>query len=132
MAAKARNGTNGKGHMLTFEDIAAADDLRELTVEIPQWGGSVRVRELTKGQFDAIAAECVQIEDRTERMIRIRLLTVAASLVEPAISAEQAEVFQAKNRLAFDRLAAALDDLNRLGGEGFDRAEAEFRPVLAR
>ncbi len=55
MTAKSSNGTG----LLTREQILGADDLKHDEVEVEEWGGRVRIRELTGGErqeFDAAIA----------------------------------------------------------------------------
>lgn len=42
--------------LLKFDQIAAADDLKSETVDVPEWGGSMRLRELTVGEKLALSA----------------------------------------------------------------------------
>ncbi len=43
--------------LLTREAILAADDLRAAYVEVPEWGGQIRVRSLTGTERDALDGE---------------------------------------------------------------------------
>lgn len=47
--------------LLTRDQILAADDLKHEDVDVPEWGGSVRVQELTAGQRDQVETASVAI-----------------------------------------------------------------------
>lgn len=43
--------------LLTKADIFAAQDLPTRDVEVPEWGGTVRIRALTVAQMEGLQAE---------------------------------------------------------------------------
>src|SRR5712691_9265522 len=43
--------SNGHVKILSLADILAADDLPEKVVDLPEWGGAVRVRALKRGDI---------------------------------------------------------------------------------
>lgn len=83
--------------ILTVEEILAADDLVEEVLSIAEWGGSVRVRGLTKGQVERLtqAASKSIIHPRTQQITRqvdsqkLNDLMFSESVVEPKFSPEQ-------------------------------------------
>ncbi len=48
---------------LSRDEILAADDLRAEDVKVPEWGGMVRVRELTGTELDAYQASMMSLRD---------------------------------------------------------------------
>lgn len=74
--------------MLRREDIAAAVDLKTMTLAVPEWGGEVRLRELTLGEREDWSKEAVDSGTGHIRsdvsMSRIMALLCAMSLVDEA------------------------------------------------
>lgn len=78
------------GRMLTAEEIWAAEDIQEQTVDIPEWGGSVRIRELTLKQVSSISKRSMRRNVQTQQDEQDRelmaALTVVEGMIEPRIS----------------------------------------------
>lgn len=115
------------GHILSLDELVAADDSTYETVEVPEWGGSVRLRSLTKQQ---------QYDIRRQAMVggevdvtRVELLALLACMEEPKLSEEHIGVLQEKNAMVVNRL---LKRVARLAGldeeEAVKEAEGTFRP----
>ena len=51
--------------ILTKDAILKATDLSKQIVEVPEWGGSVYVRQMTAADRDAYEAECYPIDVKT-------------------------------------------------------------------
>lgn len=63
--------------------ILGADDLPERTVEVPEWGGAVRIRGLTGEERDAFEAE-IAGEDETPNLENFRARLLVRTLVDEA------------------------------------------------
>ena len=70
--------------MLELENITGKAKTKEATVNIPAWGGDVKLRTLTCGQ----AADVTAAQSKGEQGLAL-LLTAHFSLVEPAMSMKQ-------------------------------------------
>ena len=83
MAAK------GKLKVGSLDQIRAAADVTE-TVEVPveEWGVAVVVRGLKRGEIKAIYKAAENDDDPEERM---DVLTLAAAMVSPKLTEEEAE-----------------------------------------
>lgn len=106
---------------LSKDQILAADDLTVWDVDVPEWGGTVRVRSLTGTERDAYEASIVQVQGNTRklRMENARAKLVALCLVddqgERLFSDKEAAALGAKSGKVLDRLfdvAAALSGLS--------------------
>lgn len=71
----------------TFEQIQQADDTHKdgTVVEVPEWGMSVRIRGLTRGEVRLMDNPDLSQEDKEASILR-------CAFVEPALSEEQARV----------------------------------------
>jgi hypothetical protein len=100
---------------LTAEQILAAEDLQTEDVDIPAWGGKVRVRTIS-------AQEAQDANDRAEKFGHPMAIEVAALAVvdgegKPIFSIEQAKQLLGKSNHAFTTMVKAVLRLNGLGEE---------------
>ena len=68
--------------LLTREQILGADDLPTETVEVPEWGGAVRVRGLTGAERDALESSMISQHGKD---VQIKLANLRAKLVVRSI-----------------------------------------------
>jgi uncharacterized protein (DUF39 family) len=116
----------GQGpRILSVEQILTANDIIERTVHVPQWGGSVRIRGLTKGQHQALRKRAtVRSQVETDRL---EMLLFAESLIEPRFTLEQVEQLKNKAAAPFETVLKAVLEVNGLADGAVEQAEAEFR-----
>lgn len=138
-AAGPGTGTNGTEHtsssLLTFEDILAADDTRFETVEVPEWGGRVRVASLTGEQrgvvFAAIRAHGKQIKDEDEAQSIFYARVIAASLVDETGKhvgkQSMALSLTKKNAAALNRIYRVCSRLSGIGEDDEEQAKNDLK-----
>lgn len=110
--------------MLTLEDIRRSDDLKRESVDVPEWGGTVYVRELTgrdKDRFD----EAVYANTKAGEVIRgVRVLLVCLSVCDDQgvrlFADTDLEWLADKSGAIIERLYEAASRLNGLGAEAFE------------
>jgi hypothetical protein len=96
---------------LTREVILAKRALKQETVDVPEWGGTVIVQELTGAERDAFEASCVQ--KRGKRSYDTNFANLRAKLVVQTVhSADGPRLFADSDVDAVGQLSAAA--LNRL------------------
>ena len=73
------------GVLLSRDEILAAQDLAAETVDVPEWGGAVKVRGLSGGARDSLEARFTDEKGRLDRdrFGRFRAAVAAASIVGP-------------------------------------------------
>lgn len=113
-----------KSEFLTFEQIAAADDITVKTVEIPEWNGKVQVKSLTKRQFDLISKRA-RNEDGELDQEKLEMMIFCTGMVNPKLTAEQYEHMRDRSMRGWARIYDAIGATTMLG-EG-DSAKAEQR-----
>lgn len=87
---------------LTAEEILAADDLQTVEVDVPEWGGTVRLRSLT-GQDAVSFAE--QIKDNKKNSgIKVVARCAVKEDGTPLFTEEQVEALTTKNQKALIRV----------------------------
>ena len=112
--------------LLSKTAILAAQDLQTEDVEVPEWGGAVRVRSFTGRERDAFEASMVRGDGRDRRVdltnMRARLvgLTVIDESGQRLFTDEEADLLGAKSGAALDRVFAVAQKLNGLSGADVD------------
>lgn len=113
--------------VLTLEQFLAVEDRREETVPIPEWGGCVRVRSLTKGEQRELR------EIAKEDYAQYELLMFVTCCVEPRLTVEHVETLRQRSAGAVDLVLQRILALSgitrdgRIAQEAVKTAEAQFR-----
>ena len=108
--------------LLSKTAILTAQDLQTEDVEVPEWGGAVRVRSFTGRERDAFEASMVRGEGRDRKVdltnMRARLvgLTVIDETGQRLFTDEEVDLLGAKSGAALDRVFAVAQKLNGLSG----------------
>lgn len=114
--------------MLTREQILGAVTLRTEDVEVPEWGGVVRVSEMTGTSRDAWEQSLVPRETGGPANIaNIRARLVAACAVDDKgrrlFTDVEAEELGQKSALALERIAKVAQRLNGLTADEVETAK---------
>lgn len=109
--------------LLSLAEILDCDDLEDQIVEVPQWGGSIKIRSFTKAaQQDMREAARIAGEIDTARL---EVAMLAYGMIEPQVTMSQAESLRQKNATAFDLVLHAITELNHITekavGDAIDR-----------
>jgi len=108
--------------LLSKTAILAAQDLQTEDVEVPEWGGAVRVRSFTGRERDAFESSMVRGDGRDRKVdltnMRARLvgLTVIDESGQRLFTDEEVDLLGAKSGAALDRVFAIAQKLNGLSG----------------
>jgi len=111
---------------LSAEDIDVADDLPEIEVDIPEWGGKVKVRGLS---YDALAHARQQSYDAHKRETNedeLNAWCLALGMVEPKITTTRAKKWIMERR--FGPINAILAEILTATGLGSRAVEAAKSP----
>lgn len=113
-----------KVEFLTFEQIAAADDITEKIVDVPEWNGKVLVKSLSKRKMDVIHEKSRNADGELDQE-RVEMMIFCTGMIQPRVTAEQYEVMRDRSATAWMRIYKAISDTTMMG-EG-DSAKAEQR-----
>ena len=108
--------------LLSKSAILCANDLQTEDVEVPEWGGAVRVRSFTGRERDAFEASMVRGDGRDRKVdltnMRARLvgLTVIDETGQRLFTDDEVDLLGAKSGAALDRVFAVAQKLNGLSG----------------
>ena len=101
--------------MLTRDQILKAEDLKTVDVDVPEWGGTVRVRTMTgkdRQEFFRVST------DKDGKPKNFMEALVAATIVneknEPLFTSADIEVLGKKSSIALQRVWEKAADLNGL------------------
>jgi len=103
---------------LTRDQILSADDFASAkTVDVPEWGGSVRVRSMSAGERDLYEQDLVAGRDG-DRVANVRARLLAFVIVDEegnrVFSEEDIEALGNKSVVAVDRVFAVAQRMNSL------------------
>lgn len=110
---------------LTVEQIIAADDLGEQDINIPEWGGTVRVRGLGYGEWVDIRDAATVGGKQDERLFARHLF--AAAITDPIVTPEQADLMIGKSAAAVNALVDAIVTLSHVEAGAVTESEATFQ-----
>lgn len=124
--------------ILNKDLILAADDMKTIDVEVPEWGGSVRLRTLTGGERDKFESDSIDQRGKNNKMnlvnLRARLVSLCAVDEGGKRMFGDSEVTKlgAKSAAVLDRLFQAAQELNGMTqkdvdelAEGFEDGQTE-------
>jgi len=109
--------------LLDRKTILEAKDLITKTVNVPEWGGDVKIRSMTGTERDAFEASLFEGkgDNRQTNMKNLRAKLLAKCLVDQdgknLFSEKDITDLGGKSAKALDRLYAVARDLNGIGTE---------------
>ena len=99
---------------LSADDIWSADDIREETIEVPEWHGSVRIRALTLEQIANLATKVTRRtpggQDIVDRELSVAL-TLVYGMIEPKLTELDVQRLKSKSASAVTRIVMAINAL---------------------
>src|SRR3990167_11032160 len=101
---------NGKLPLATFDAIASASDLGEGHVhEVPEWGVSLKIRGLTRGEARLLAADKLSPEDKEASVL-------TCGVLDPKLEPDQARLILKEKAVGpTERLIDAILELSGMG-----------------
>ncbi len=113
--------------ILTAEQIAQVIDRAEQIVEVPEWGGAVKIKAWSLEERDIVVSKITdtgRADGKVDPQKFIRALVVYG-VTEPKLTEE---LLATKAYAAIDRIANAILILNGMKKEAALSAHATFRP----
>lgn len=118
--------------ILTADDIWAAKDIEERTVEVPQWGGAVRIRTFSKRQFNLLMSKAQHKNARTGQMDTdnelLEALAFTEGLIEPKFTLEDYERLIDKSAAAMTVITKAILDASGFSEQAVAEAKKSLEP----
>ena len=119
----------GKIKLLTREQVLGAR-VQEKVIEVPQWGGSVRIRELTK-QKELLLRSVARTADGQRDEAEFEKQLFLQSVVEPQFTGEDYELLKQQAAAPLNLIVTEIIKLNFGGLEpakAFEERERQFFP----
>jgi hypothetical protein len=114
-------------HVVSWDEIAAADDTAEETFRIKEWGGSVVVRGLTKFEFDDMRRKSRNPKVRGRRQEILEREIVIAGLVKPRIDQAKYNILQQKSAGVIVRILNKIMDKSGIENDNNAAKDRERR-----
>lgn len=111
--------------MISREDILGTK-LAVEPVPVPEWGGTVYVREMTGAERDAWESTMIQSRENARAVTLVRCIVNEAG--ERLFRDEDAEALGAKSGRILARIADVARRLNKLGGDDLEDAKGNSEP----
>lgn len=109
--------------MLTREQIFAARDLATEDVEVPEWGGTVRITVMSGRAREALMDALAE----PQKTSRFQALMLSSTIVDDAgssiFTADDVEQLREKNTDVLTRLVEVAMRLNKIGAKSTEDAE---------
>ena len=119
---------SNRPRFLTREEILGTQDLPTEVVEVPEWGGAVKVRGLTVGERDRLAKGTISFDSQgrprvnSNALVEARLRIVALCTLgeddKPLFSEADIKALEEKSPAPIDRIFATALRLSGWGAEG--------------
>lgn len=109
--------------MLNKDQILSADDFASRDVEVPEWGGSLRLRSLSARDRDHFEAQFAQSQDLTNIRSRLVVLAIVDEEGNRIFSDAEAKALGEKSGLVVDRLFDIVREMNGMDDEALGVAE---------
>lgn len=87
---------------LTLDQIWDADDLKHEEVDVPEWGGTIEIKPLTKGEHQECRIKSMKRGEVDPDLLELHLF--CAGVVEPSFSHEDGERLKRKNAGVIERI----------------------------
>jgi len=128
-------------HVLTRDEILAAQDHRTEVVEVPEWGGSVIVRSLSGTDRDRLEGAGILWERGPNGTLAIagyqtagtRARLVAAAIVDEEgryqFSPADVEALGAKDSTPLDRIADVVTRLSGMTPKAIEEAKVSLKAI---
>lgn len=119
--------------LLNKEQIKTVSDLETQDVEVPEWGGTVRLKSLTGAERDKFEASVVQGQGKntTVNMQNLRAKLVAQSAIgedgKPLFTEEDVKWLGEKSAKALNRLFNAAQQLSGLSESDVKELAGNFK-----
>lgn len=127
--------TNDNGstpQFLTKDAIRQAPDIREIDLDVPEWGGPVKIRTFSAKQAREMRALSTGFNPATKKVevdndeLEARLVT--SGIVEPHLELEDYAWLQEKSMAALARVLRAINDASGLSEMAVTEADKSVRP----
>jgi hypothetical protein len=118
--------------ILNRDAILTADDMKTIDIEVPEWGGDVRLRTLTGGERDKFESDMIDQRGKNNKMnlVNLRARLVALCAVDEGgkrmFGDNEVTKLGSKNAAVLDKLFTAAQKLNGMTQEDVEELTEGF------
>jgi hypothetical protein len=115
--------------LLGKEQILAAKDLQYEDIEVPEWGGTVRVRVMTGSERDSFEQSIMKSEgkeivrDMTNMRAKLLVRTICDENNKRIFTDKEINLLGEKSASGLEKVFELAQRLNKLGATSVDEAE---------
>jgi hypothetical protein len=124
MVATSKAKTEAK--ILSMEDILTSEDRAIVSVNVPEWGGHLKVRPFTKRQQIDIR-NTGRKPDGDVDVDSFEMQVFLAGVIEPVFTQEQYNLLLEKSAIALDRVIKEVLKINDMGPDAEKESAASFQ-----
>lgn len=114
---------------LTAEQILSADDFRYAEVDVPEWGGTVRVRTMSAKQRDALN-QMFKNRGEVESTEFMLLMCVVDENGNRVLKREHLDMLKEKSVAPINRIVKAISDLMGTSSDAVESAEKNYAATM--
>jgi len=104
--------------ILTFNDILSANDIKIEEIDVPEWGGVVRVRTLRAEESAKFVDDYAK--DKKNSMVRLLVMSAVDANDQPLFTDAHVELLRQKSFRAMARVQEKVLEMNGLTPEKKD------------
>jgi hypothetical protein len=119
--------SNGHAKILSLDDIMAASDLEEKTIDIEEWGGSMKIRALSRGEVKSAYRRGTDSKTGDIDADAIESMLVCWASVDPKLTPPDFTKLAKKNAAPVAKLIDAILGLSGVDAGALARAKSNFR-----
>ena len=120
--------TKGKKYLTNAQEIIAAEDFRFVDVEVPEWGGTVRIRSLSAKQRDTLARK-IKSDGEAEASEMMVVMCVVDENGQRVFEFKDIERLKAKSTVPIARIVRALGELTTAYNKSTEKYEENFAEI---
>ena len=112
--------------ILTKEQILAANDVKRIKINVPEWGGEVYISTMTgtaRDEFETGILSNAKGGKVGNARARLAASTITDELGNLLFTANDIESLGLKSQLALDRVVSEAQKLNKLTNDDLEQAE---------
>lgn len=119
----------GRVILTTDKILNAPSDLAEDMVEVPEWGGWLRIRSLTAAEQAKVKQASIDLSGRTMTLIfaEMEKRQFEYGVVEPKFTGQDVNVLFHRSGPSWRRVITALDKISGTTDDERERAAAAFQ-----
>ena len=113
------------GKLLSIDDILKCPDLEERTVDVPEWGGQVKVKGFSKATQQQMRKEATY--DGEIDSDRLEMFMFIYGVIEPKCDKSHYEQLREKSAGAIDKIVKEIMSVSGMDEQTVKKAEKSFR-----